>query len=84
MAIKDLIKAEVDTVEEAQMGELYDVVRSFTRNGDHSKADKSKPSLMSKLREIQIDGPEDFAANLVDRHFPQAGFQALLREEADA
>jgi hypothetical protein len=57
MTIKDLIKAEVENVEEDRLDELYGMVRSFSRK------EASKPSLMSRLREIQIDAPEDFAEN---------------------
>jgi hypothetical protein len=57
MTMKDLIKAEVDKVEEERLGELYEVVRRY------SCVENPQPTLMDKLMEIQIDGPEDFAAN---------------------
>jgi hypothetical protein len=60
VTIKDLIKVEVDKVEEERLAELYGVVKSFSRPPVHQE----RPSLMSRLREIQIDAPEDFAANL--------------------
>ena len=58
--MKDLIKVEVDKVEEERLDELYGVVKSFARPPIRPE----RPSLMSRLREIQIDAPEDFAANL--------------------
>ncbi len=67
MTTKDLIKAEVDKVEEERLDELYDVVKLFSRPPGHEK----KPSLMSRLREIKINAPEDFSA----------GFRALMRDE---
>jgi len=57
MTIKDLIKAEVDKVEEERLDELYGIVREYSRDKD------SEPTLMDRLMQIQIDGPEDLAAN---------------------
>ncbi|HEV2851363.1 MAG TPA: hypothetical protein VHC97_01015 [Thermoanaerobaculia bacterium] len=59
MTTKDLIKAEIDRVEEERLDELYDVVKLFSR-----APGQEKPSLMSRLREIKIDAPEDFSTNL--------------------
>ena len=55
---KELIKAEIDKVDERRLGELYDVVRSFTRS-ERSEG----PGLLERLQEIEIDAPEDFASN---------------------
>lgn len=60
MTTKDMIKAEVDKVEEGRLDELYSVVKSYS----HPPRRGEKPSLMARLREIKIDAPEDFAANL--------------------
>lgn len=60
MISKELIKTEVEKVPEDRLAELYSVVKSYTEppgNGDSQ-------SLMSKLREITIDAPEDFAENI--------------------
>lgn len=57
MTIKDLIKAEVDKVEEERLDELYRIVRTY------SSDEGSESTLMDRLMQIQIDGPEDFAAN---------------------
>jgi hypothetical protein len=60
MISKELIKAEIERVPDERLEVLYSVVKEFARpvmvNGG--------PSLMSKLREISIDGPEDFAENI--------------------
>jgi hypothetical protein len=60
MISKELIKAEIEKVPDERLDTLYSVVKEFARptpsNGGRS--------LMSKLREISIDGPEDFAANV--------------------
>ena len=60
MISKELIKSEIEKVPEDRLEELYSVVRSYSQpsaNGDSR-------SLMSKLREITIEGPEDFAENI--------------------
>lgn len=55
---KELIKAEIDKVDEGRLGELYDIVRSFTRSER-----PVRPGLLERLQEIEIDAPEDFATN---------------------
>lgn len=58
MTTKDLIYAEIERIDETQLDDLYTVIKQFTQ------APATKPSLMAKLKQIQIDAPEDFAANL--------------------
>lgn len=60
MTTKERIHAEIDHVDEAELDELYDLVKQFVQE----RQEASKPSLMSKLKRIQIDAPEDFATNL--------------------
>ena len=60
MISKEQIKSEIEKVPDNRLEELYSVVRIYsepTGNGDGR-------SFMSKLREITIDGPEDFAENI--------------------
>lgn len=60
MISKELIKSEIEKVPEDRLEELYSVVKIFAEpsgNGDGA-------SLMSKLRAIRIEGPEDFAENI--------------------
>jgi hypothetical protein len=59
MTTKELIQAELDRVNEEDLDELYKLVKDFTK----SKKPGSNQSLMSKLRSIKIDAPEDFSAN---------------------
>lgn len=58
MAIKELIKAEVDNLDEEHLDELYDVIKRFVE-WKHTH----KESIMDQLRHIKIDAPEDFSAN---------------------
>ena len=60
MATREEIKSEVEKVPDGRLDELYRVVRTFSQE----RSADGKQSLMAKLRSIQIDGPEDFAANL--------------------
>ena len=62
MISRDLIKSEIERVPEHRLDELYSVVRTYSTRTD--KGDGR--SFMSKLREITIDGPEDFAESLVN------------------
>ena len=60
MISKELIKAEIEKVPDDRLEILYSVVKEFAQpapaNGGRS--------LMSKLREISIDAPEDFAEKI--------------------
>jgi hypothetical protein len=58
MTTKELIHAEIDRINEQDLDELYKLVKGFTQ----SKASQ-KQSLMSKLRNIRIDAPEDYSTN---------------------
>ena len=59
MTTKELIQAEIDRINEEDLDELYSLVKDFTQ----SKQQSGKQSLMSKLRAIRIDAPEDFSTN---------------------
>lgn len=59
MATREEIKSEVEKVPEERLDELYRIVRNFSRE----KATGAKESFLMRLSRIQIDGPEDFAAN---------------------
>ena len=60
MISKELIKLEIDRVADERLEELYSVVKSYSQ----SPAQNGGRSLMSKLREITIEGPEDFSENI--------------------
>ena len=66
---KEQIKAEIDNLKEdslkkGDLDELYKMIKDFVQA--RSSAPK-KESLMSQLRKIKIDAPEDFSINL-DRY----------------
>ena len=60
MTTKELIKAEIDSLPEDKLDELYALIKDFAQ----SKAADEKESIMSKLRRIKIHAPPDFATNL--------------------
>ena len=60
MTTKELIQAELDTLSDDELDELYTVIQSFTQ----SKRYAQPQSLMVALRRIKIEAPPDFAANL--------------------
>jgi plasmid stabilization system protein ParE len=56
---KELIQTEIESLGRQDIEELYDLIKRFAQ----SKRQARKQSLMSKLKSIAIDAPEDFAAN---------------------
>jgi hypothetical protein len=64
MTIKDRIHAEIDGVPDERLGELYDVVKRFSAT--NSQPGGQKPGVLSRLKRIKIDVPDDFATNLVN------------------
>ncbi len=60
MSTKELIQAELDTLSDEDLEALYTVIKQFIDSKRHAKP----RSLMATLRNIQIDAPPDFAANL--------------------
>jgi hypothetical protein len=60
MTTKEHIYTEIEHIDEAQLDELYTVIKQFMQ----AQQPATKPNLMTKLKRIQIDAPEDFAANL--------------------
>ncbi len=60
MTTKELIKAEIDSVPEEDLDEVYKLIKTFSRSSPQAGED----TFMPQLRSIQIDAPEDFSANL--------------------
>jgi hypothetical protein len=57
---KALIVQEIDRFSDNDLEALYELIQTFGQTRQQNK----KASLMSQLRQIQIDGPEDFSRNL--------------------
>lgn len=60
MNTKELIEAEIQYMDESQLNELYKIVKQISK----PTTQVSSPSLMSKLKQIKIQAPEDFATHL--------------------
>ena len=60
MITKEIIRSEIEKLNDEDLDKLYEIIKNFTNR----KHPVKQPSLLSKLRQISIDGPEDFAANL--------------------
>jgi hypothetical protein len=60
MTTKELIKAEIDNVDDKYLDELYSVIKNFVE----AKTAPQESSFMSRLKRIKINAPEDFSANL--------------------
>lgn len=58
---RSLIKAEIDRIDEKYLDEIYNYI--LTKKDVRDIDTNTKQSLMSKLRAIKIDAPEDFAEN---------------------
>ena len=63
MTTKEQIRAELENLTEEDLSQLLRVIQSFTQTKTQT-IDQKKSSLLSKLKRIKIDAPEDFAANL--------------------
>ncbi len=67
MSKKDLIKTELEKLDEQGLGELYEFAK---RLADKQSQVPEQPgptqpeSIMTKLRKIKIQGPPDFSENL--------------------
>lgn len=60
MITKEIIRSEIERVPETRLEELYEVVKIYSR----TETESNGGTLFSKLRNITIDGPEDFSENL--------------------
>jgi hypothetical protein len=58
MTTKELIQDEIERLSEQELDQLYKLVKDFTQ-----PKQSEKQSLMSRLRSIRIDAPEDFSTN---------------------
>lgn len=58
MTVKQLIHAEIDNIPEEELDEVYQLIKEF-RDKNKSK----KKGILSKLKEIKIQAPEDFSVN---------------------
>jgi len=63
MTVKELIQAEIDNIPEEKLDEVYQLIKEFI---DKNKSEKK--GILSKLKEIKIQAPEDFSVNFDSYH----------------
>jgi hypothetical protein len=59
MTTKELIQAEIEKIGEDDLPELYGVIQQFVA----AKSGQQGAGILSKLRDVKIDAPPDFASN---------------------
>ena len=59
MNIRQLIDEEISKLEEEQLAEIHEIVKDFSRSQS-----KTNNSLFTKLKQVKLEGPVDFAANV--------------------
>jgi hypothetical protein len=62
MTTKDLIRAELERLGEEDLQALYGLIKRL--RAERSERACKPGSFLAKLKDIQIDAPEDFATNL--------------------
>jgi len=60
MISKEQIKAEIEKVPEERLDSLYSIIKDYAC----SIPENGGRSLMSKLQDVTINGPQDFAENI--------------------
>jgi len=60
MISKETIKKEIDNIPEERLEDLHQLLKEFSK----SKNSGGKGNLMTKLRQIKIQGPKDFSKNI--------------------
>ena len=60
MISRERIHAEIDRLDDESLAQLCPLIERFLA----SRTFPDGPGLMSKLKTVQIDAPEDFAGNL--------------------
>lgn len=58
MTVKELIQAEIEKMPEAELNEVYQLIKEY-----NEKKDNSKKGVLSKIKQIKIQAPKDFSVN---------------------
>ncbi len=61
MTTREQIHTEIKDIGDQYLDDLYDLIKLFAE----TKQPPPKQSFMSQLKQIQIEAPEDFTANLL-------------------
>jgi divalent metal cation (Fe/Co/Zn/Cd) transporter len=60
MSIKQLIETGLDNLTEEQLTQVYEVIKQL----HDTHEDSSQPSLMARLKQIEIDAPPEFSMEI--------------------
>jgi hypothetical protein len=61
MTKRQMIQVELENLNDEDLAEVLGVVKKLAAK---KHATGTKPGLLAKLKQVKIEGPEDFAANL--------------------
>ena len=75
MTTRQLLHAEIDSLDEQAVDAVFQLVRQYASSQDKSRSG----GLLSKLKEIKIDGPADFSINLDHYLYGEDGAQEDIR-----
>ena len=64
MTTKELIKSEIDVIDDEYLDELYKIIKQFIKTKAGAGKAAQPNELMTRLRAHKIQGPEDFSENL--------------------
>ncbi len=59
MSVQERLQAEIKSLNRAELDELFDLILQFLEQKRQAKTE----SIFAQLRQIQIEGPSDFAEN---------------------
>ena len=62
MTTRERILTEIERIPEAELEELYALIQDFLKRAQEQHR---PPGVLSRLKHIRIEAPEDFATNLV-------------------
>jgi hypothetical protein len=63
MTTKERVEAQLSSLDEKEMSLLLIIIEQMAQKGSQPPTPRT-PGLLSKLKQIKIEAPEDFAANL--------------------
>lgn len=63
MTTKERVEAQLSNLDEGEMNQLLKIIEQMAQK-EQQPVPPRTPGLLSKLKQIKIEAPEDFAANL--------------------
>lgn len=58
MTVKQLIQAEIEKIPEAELDQVYQLIKEY-----NNRKNRSKQGVLSKIKQIKIQAPKDFSVN---------------------